>query len=99
MDNVDASTNARRRVRESVCKLILIMHGGRERYLALSCRHFCRCLQLPMARLDTNHLQMTADVDGISGGSENVCVGTSLVCSLAGHDSHHREPISLLQLI
>ena len=58
-----------------------------------------RCLQLPMARLDTNHLQMPADVDGISGGSENVCVGTSLVCSLAGHDSHHREPISLLQLI
>jgi len=37
-----------------------------------------------MVRLDTNHLQTPADVDSISGRSENVCVHTSLICS-GGH--------------
>jgi len=36
---VDVSANARRCFREHVCKLILSVHGGLERYLALSCRH------------------------------------------------------------
>ena len=35
---VYASANARR-VRERVCKLILSVRGGRERYLALRCGH------------------------------------------------------------
>ena len=39
MDHADASANARRRVRERVCKLTLSFHGGRVCYLALSCGH------------------------------------------------------------
>jgi len=34
-----------------------------------------------MVRLDTDPLLTPADVDGISGGSENICVCTSLICS------------------
>jgi len=85
VDNEDASANARRHVRERVCKLILSVCGGRKRYFALSCDS-CKslCLQLPtppMVRLDTDHLQTPADANSIAGESENVYVRTSLPCS------------------
>jgi len=37
-----------------------------------------------MVRLDTDPLQTSADADSISGGSENVCVCTCLICG-GGH--------------
>jgi len=39
VDNADTSANARQRIRERICKLILRVRVGRERYLTLSCRH------------------------------------------------------------
>ena len=43
-------------------------------------------LMMPMVRQDTGPLQMPVDMYGISGGSENVCICTSLICS-SGHQS------------
>jgi len=47
----------------------------------------------PMVRLDINSLQTLADVNGISGESENVCVCTSLPSS-GGHQSRRPPPQS-----
>jgi len=96
VDNADGSTSAHWHIHERVCKLILSVHGGHERYLALSIADSCNSLYFslptpPMVRLDTDPLQMPADTDGISGGSENVCVCTSLICS-GRHQSQWPPP-------
>jgi len=48
----------------------------------------------PMVRLDTDPLQMAADADGISGGSENVA-SAHLSPAVAGinRDGRHDEPL------
>jgi len=52
-----------------------------------TCKSLCFQLpMLPIVRLDTDPLQTPADEDGISGGSENVCIRIFLICS-GGHKS------------
>ena len=63
----------------------LILSGTREHYTALSCwtlvnRYVFNCRH-----------QSSANKDGISGGSENVCVRTSLIGS-GGHQSPRPPP-------
>jgi len=51
------------------------------RYVAGTRKSLCFCVPTPpMVRLDTDPLQLPVDMDSISGGSENVCIRTSLIC-------------------
>jgi len=47
----------------------------------------------PMVRLDTDPMQTPAGADGISGGSENVCIHTSIMRS-GSHQSRWLPPQS-----